>query len=65
MTTTEFATTTANGPRDAIFSKPIAGRGLAVGDFDNDGSVDLLAKQDTLNGEDVLPAFSCSLRDLW
>jgi len=26
-----------------IFSKPIAGRGLAVGDFDNDGSVDVLA----------------------
>src|SRR5207245_7715148 len=25
-----------------IFSKPIAGRGLAVGDFDNDGSVDVL-----------------------
>jgi len=26
-----------------IFSKPIAGRGLAIGDFDNDGSVDVLA----------------------
>jgi len=26
-----------------IFSRPIAGRGLAVGDFDNDGSVDVLA----------------------
>ena len=25
-----------------IFSKPIPGRGLAVGDFDNDGSVDVL-----------------------
>jgi len=25
-----------------IFSKPIAGRGLALGDFDNDGSVDVL-----------------------
>ncbi|HKW89196.1 MAG TPA: CRTAC1 family protein [Candidatus Acidoferrales bacterium] len=25
-----------------IFSRPIAGRGMAVGDFDNDGSVDVL-----------------------
>jgi enediyne biosynthesis protein E4 len=25
-----------------IFSKPIAGRGLALGDFDNDGAVDVL-----------------------
>ena len=25
-----------------IFSKPIAGRGMALGDFDNDGSVDVL-----------------------
>jgi enediyne biosynthesis protein E4 len=28
-----------------IFSKPIAGRGLALGDFDNDGSVDVLVTQ--------------------
>jgi enediyne biosynthesis protein E4 len=25
-----------------IFSRPLAGRGLALGDFDNDGSVDVL-----------------------
>ena|SRR5689334_8872229 len=30
-----------------------------------DGSVDLLGDQDALNGEDVLPGFSCSLSDVW
>ena len=30
-----------------------------------DGSVDLLANDDTLSGEDVLPGFSCSLADVW
>jgi hypothetical protein len=29
----------------AIFSKPLSGRGLALGDFDNDGSVDVLVTQ--------------------
>src|SRR5436309_576642 len=29
----------------AIFSKKLAGRGLALGDFDNDGSVDVLVAQ--------------------
>ncbi|MBO0912176.1 MAG: CRTAC1 family protein [Acidobacteria bacterium] len=28
-----------------IFSEPLAGRGLALGDFDNDGSVDVLVTQ--------------------
>lgn len=28
-----------------IFSKPLSGRGLALGDFDNDGSVDVLVAQ--------------------
>jgi len=28
-----------------IFSRPISGRGLALGDFDNDGSVDVLVTQ--------------------
>ena len=32
----------ASGP---IFSKPLAGRGLALGDFDNDGAVDVLVTQ--------------------
>jgi enediyne biosynthesis protein E4 len=29
----------------AIFSKPLSGRGMALGDFDNDGSVDVLIAQ--------------------
>ena len=36
----------------AIFSKPLAGRGLALGDFDNDGAVDVLISQN--NREPVL-----------
>jgi len=28
-----------------IFSKPLSGRGLALGDFDNDGSIDVLVTQ--------------------
>jgi enediyne biosynthesis protein E4 len=28
-----------------IFSRPLAGRGLALGDFDNDGSIDVLVSQ--------------------
>ena len=28
-----------------IFSKPLSGRGLAIGDFDNDGAIDLLVAQ--------------------
>src|SRR5580698_5115015 len=35
-----------------IFSKPLAGRGLALGDFDNDGAVDVLVTQN--NGAPVL-----------
>ena len=30
-----------------------------------DGSVSLLAEHDALDGEDVLPGFSCSLNELW
>jgi len=29
----------------SIFSKPLSGRGLAIGDFDNDGAIDLLVAQ--------------------
>jgi len=36
----------------SIFSKPLAARGLALGDFDNDGAVDLLVSQN--NGPPVL-----------
>jgi len=31
-----------------IFSKPLSGRGLALGDFDNDGSVDVLVAQNNM-----------------
>jgi len=33
--------------------------------YREDGSVDLLANQDVLSGEEVLPGFSCSLGDVW
>ena len=36
----------------AAFSKPLAARGLAIGDFDNDGAVDLLITQN--NGAPIL-----------
>jgi hypothetical protein len=36
----------------AAFSKPLAARGLAIGDFDNDGAVDLLISQN--NGAPIL-----------
>jgi enediyne biosynthesis protein E4 len=32
-----------NGEAGPAFNRPIAGRGLALGDFDNDGAVDVLA----------------------
>jgi enediyne biosynthesis protein E4 len=35
----------ASGQSGSIFSKPLSGRGLALGDFDNDGSVDVLVTQ--------------------
>jgi hypothetical protein len=34
-----------SGQGGPIFSKPLSGRGLALGDFDNDGSVDVLVTQ--------------------
>ena len=49
---------TGNGLRNVsaesgpIFSKPIAGRGMAIGDFDNDGSVDALVAVN--NGAPIL-----------
>lgn len=33
--------------------------------YREDGSIDLLANEDALSGEDVLPGFSCRLSDLW
>jgi Uma2 family endonuclease len=41
-----------------------SGRNRAIV-YREDGSVDLLANQDVLGGEDVLPGFSCSLGDVW
>jgi hypothetical protein len=37
--------TNVSAKSGAIFSRPLAGRGLALGDFDNDGSVDVLITQ--------------------
>jgi Uma2 family endonuclease len=33
--------------------------------YREDGSVDLLADDDALGGEDVLPGFSCPLKEVW
>jgi hypothetical protein len=46
-----------------VFSKPIAGRGLAVGDFDNDGSVDVLAAVG--NGAPVLLRNNAGRQNHW
>ena len=40
------------------------GRRRAVA-YRADGSVSLLAEHEALNGEDVLPGFSCSLAEVW
>ena len=45
------------------FSQPIAGRGLAVGDFDNDGAVDVLVTVN--NGAPILLRNSAGLQDHW
>ena len=46
-----------------IFSKLIAGRGLAIGDFDNDGSVDALVSVN--NGAPVLLRNNAGRRNHW
>jgi hypothetical protein len=46
-----------------VFSKPIAGRGLAVGDFDNDGSVDVLAAVG--NGAPILLRNNAGRQNHW
>lgn len=47
----------------AIFSKNLAGRGLALGDFDNDGSVDVLVSVN--NGAPVLLQNLAGKRNHW
>jgi enediyne biosynthesis protein E4 len=46
-----------------IFSKPLAARGLALGDFDNDGSVDVLVTQN--NGPPVLLRNNAGRQNHW
>ena len=46
-----------------IFSKPIAGRGMALGDFDNDGAVDVLVAVN--NGPPVLLKNNAPRQNHW
>ena len=46
-----------------IFSKPLAARGMALGDFDNDGSVDVLIA--TNNGAPVLLRNNAGRQNHW
>jgi hypothetical protein len=46
-----------------IFSRPLAGRGLALGDFDNDGSVDVLVTQN--NGTPILLRNNAGRQNHW
>ena len=50
------------GSRLAWVIDPARRRAVA---YRADGSVSLLAEYDALDGEDVLPGFSCSLADVW
>ena len=46
-----------------VFNRPIAGRGLALGDFDNDGAVDVLAMVN--DGPPVLLRNNVGRRNHW
>jgi hypothetical protein len=46
-----------------VFSRPIAGRGLALGDFDNDGAVDVLAMVN--DGPPILLRNNVGRRNHW
>jgi hypothetical protein len=46
-----------------VFSKPLSGRGLALGDFDNDGSVDVLVAQN--NAAPVLVRNNVGRQNHW
>ena len=52
-----------SAPSGAIFTKNMASRGLALGDFDNDGSVDLLIT--TNNGAPVLVRNNAGRSNHW
>lgn len=47
----------------AMFSRPLAGRGMAIGDFDNDGAVDVLIAVN--NGAPVLLRNNAGRRNNW
>jgi hypothetical protein len=47
----------------SVFSRPIAGRGLAVGDFDNDGAVDVLVMVN--DGAPILLRNRAAQRNHW
>lgn len=49
--------------RGPIFLQPLAGRGLALGDFDNDGSLDVLVTQN--NGAPVLLRNNAGRENHW
>jgi hypothetical protein len=46
-----------------VFNRPIAGRGLALGDFDNDGAVDVLAMVN--DGPPILLHNNAGRRNHW
>jgi hypothetical protein len=46
-----------------IFARPIAGRGMALGDFDNDGAVDILVAVN--NGSPILLKNKAAARNHW
>ena len=50
----------ASGP---VFSEPLSGRGLALGDFDNDGSVDVLVTQN--NAKPILLKNNAGRENHW
>lgn len=60
---------TGNGMKDvsaqggAMFSRPLAGRGMAIGDFDNDGALDVLIAVN--NGTPVLLRNNAGRRNNW
>lgn len=46
-----------------MFEPPTSAGILTVEELD--GSVELLSEHDALDGEDVLPGFSCQLPEVW
>jgi hypothetical protein len=52
-----------SGQSGPVFSKPLAARGLAIGDFDNDGAVDVLVSVN--NGAPVLLKNNAGTQNNW